>query len=204
VRSVLDDRDGLVAQAPAMDRPAVADPRFHYLGAVCHLAARNYARVIEVGGRVLGDAALAAESRFVMAWAHLHRGDGAAARQALEQVAAAPASASAVYARALLGRLSLRQGAYDEASRWWQAVGPAGRRAWQLDEPLRQTVLLSGLVALRQGRPEQAAERFREAGQLGLRDARLGPLLTLALLRAGQRLLYEQAAAPVVAAVPRG
>ena len=40
---------------------------------------------------------------------------------------------------------------------------------------------------------EQAADRFREAGKLGLRDKRLGPLLTLALVKAGQRLLFEKA-----------
>ena len=34
---------------------------------------------------------------------------------------------------------------------------------------------------------------LREAGQLGLRDKRLGSLLTLALVKAGQRLLFEQA-----------
>ena len=39
VRSVLGDREGLAAQAPAMNRPAVPDARFHYLGAACHLAA---------------------------------------------------------------------------------------------------------------------------------------------------------------------
>jgi hypothetical protein len=63
-------------------------------------------------------------------------------------------------------------------------------------------VLLSGLLACKDGRFEQAAERFREAGKLGLRDRRLGPLLTLALVRAGQRLLYEHAPPPLPAAVP--
>jgi len=53
-------------------------------------------------------------------------------------------------------------------------------------------VLLAGLLAFQKGRYEQAAERFREAGKLGLRDKRLGPLITLALVKAGQRLLYEQ------------
>jgi tetratricopeptide (TPR) repeat protein len=196
VRSVLDDRAGLAAQAPAMDRPAVADPRFHYMGAVCHLAAGDYLRVIELAGRSARDDSLAAESRFVMAWAHLHRGDEDAARRALESVASAPQSPSAPCARAILGRLHLQAGGYDEAARWWQAVEPARRSAWGLDEPLRQTVLLSGLTDLRDGRFEQAAERFREAGRLGLRDPRLGPLLTLALVQAGQRLLYDHAAGP--------
>ena len=54
-------------------------------------------------------------------------------------------------------------------------------------------MLLSGLVDFEKQRFEQAAERFREAGKLGLRDRRLGGLVTLALVKAGQRLLYEQA-----------
>jgi hypothetical protein len=96
-----------------------------------------------------------------------------------------------VYARALLGRLSFLRGAYDDAIKWWNSVEPRKRAEWQLDEPLRQTVLLSGLLAYENGRFEQAADRFRESGKLGLRDRRLGPLMTLALVRAGQRLLYE-------------
>ena len=72
---------------------------------------------------------------------------------------------------------------------------------WSLDDPLRQTVLLAGLKALKEERFEQAADRFREAGKFGLRDRRLGGLITLAVVKAGQRLLYstpsrcEQAAA---------
>src|SRR5262249_24338202 len=51
VRTVLGDQEGLAAQAPQMDRPGVADPRFHYLGAVCHLAAKEYGRAIELSRR---------------------------------------------------------------------------------------------------------------------------------------------------------
>ena len=67
------------------------------------------------------------------------------------------------------------------------------RAEWKLEEPLRQTVLLAGLMAFKKGRYEQAADRFREAGKLGLRDKRLGSMLTLALVKAGQRLLFEEA-----------
>ena len=52
-------------------------------------------------------------------------------------------------------------------------------------------MLLAGLLALGGGRYEQAAERFREAGKLGLRDRRLGPLMTLALVKAGQEKLFS-------------
>jgi hypothetical protein len=87
--------------------------------------------------------------------------------------------------------LGLSRGAYEEAIAWWNAVDARPRSQWNLDEPLRQTVLLSGLLAYEEKRYEQAADRFREAGRLGLRDRRLGPLITLALVKAGQRLLYE-------------
>jgi tetratricopeptide (TPR) repeat protein len=192
VRSITGDREGLAAQAAAMDRPEVADARFHYLGAVCHLAARDYPRALELAMRAAGDEALATESQYLMAWAHLYLKDEDAARQALQKVAAADKSPSAPYARALLGHLGFSRGAYDDAIKWWNQVDARRRAEWQLDEPLRQTVLLSGLLAFRKERYEQAADRFREAGRLGLRDRRLGSLLTLSLVKAGQRLLYER------------
>jgi tetratricopeptide (TPR) repeat protein len=170
----------------------VADARFQYLGAVCHLAARDYGKALELSRRAADDEALAVESQFLMGWAHLYLADQAAAREAFQKVAAADKSPSAPYARALLGRLGFERGAYDEAVKWWNAVEPRRRAEWGLDEPLRQTVLLSGLLAYESGRFEQAADRFREAGKLGLRDRRLGPLMTLALVRAGQRLLYSE------------
>ena len=73
---------------------------------------------------------------------------------------------------------------------WWTALDEGKRTEWKLDEVLRQTVLLAGLVCFEGGKFEEAAERFREAGKLGLRDRRLGPLIGLSLFRAGQKLLY--------------
>jgi tetratricopeptide (TPR) repeat protein len=174
-----------------MDRPKVSDPRFHFLGAVCHLAAEDYPRVLELGQRAAADESLTVESHYVMAWAHLHLENPNGARQSLQKVAAADKSPSAVYARALLGQLGYARAAYDDAIKWWNAVDARRRAEWRLDDPLRHTVLLSGLIAYENGRFEQAADRFREAGKLGLRDRRLGPLLTLALVKAGQRLLYS-------------
>ncbi len=43
----------------------------------------------------------------------------------------------------------------------------------------------------KKGNYELAAGRIREAGRLGLRDRRLGALLTLAPVKAGQRLLFD-------------
>jgi tetratricopeptide (TPR) repeat protein len=191
VRSVRGDRAGLAAQAAAMNRPAVRDARFHYLGAVCHLATKDYGAVVELSQRAAADESLAVESQFLMAWAYLAQDNHPAAQQALQKVAGVEKSPSAVYARALLGRLSYLRGAYDDAIKWWNSVDPRKRSEWQFDDPLRQTVLLSGLLAYEDGRFEQAADRIREAGKLGLRDRRLGPLMMLALVRAGQRLLYS-------------
>ncbi len=70
--------------------------------------------------------------------------------------------------------------------RWTQAGAE-----WKCDEPLRQTVLLAALDAFGKGRYEEAAECFREAGKLGLRDRRLGPLIGLALFKAGKQLLFQ-------------
>ena len=94
-------------------------------------------------------------------------------------------------AKALLGRLYFSSRDYEEAIQWWKALPPPQRVAWKLTEPLHQTVLLSALKALEAGQYEQSADKIREAGKLGLRDRRLGPLLTLALVKAGQRLLYQ-------------
>ena len=91
----------------------------------------------------------------------------------------------------MLGQLSFERGAPDEAIEWWSGIDRAARGRWNLEEPLRQTVLLAGLQALQEERFEQAADRFREAGKLGLRDRRLGGLITLAVVKAGQRLLYS-------------
>ena len=101
-------------------------------------------------------------------------------------------SPSAAHAKALLGQLSHQRGSADDAVTWWSGLDAESRKRFALDEPLRQTVLLSGLVALEKSQYEQAAERFREAGKLGLRDKRLGGLITLALVKAGQRLLYDE------------
>ena len=150
----------------------MSDARFHFLGAVCNLAAKKYDTVLELCRRAAKDEALAVESHFLSAWAYLHQNNLSAAQQAMPKVAIAEKSLSAVYARALLGSLHLNRGLYDEAIKWWSSVAPARRNEWQLEEPLRQTVLLSGLMAYREQRFEDAADRFREAGKLGLRERR--------------------------------
>jgi tetratricopeptide (TPR) repeat protein len=191
VQSAQGDQESLAHQAPLMNRPSVEDARFHYLGAVCHLAAHDYPRVVELAERAGRDTRLEVESQFLAGCAHLHLNNSEEAQTALQKVAAADNSPSSVHARALLGKICLARGDYTEAARWWTAVDSRHRVEWHLDEPLRQSVLLAGLQDLETGRFEQAADRFREAGRLGLRDRRLGGLITLALVQAGQRLLYD-------------
>jgi tetratricopeptide (TPR) repeat protein len=190
LRSLTGDEEGLAGQSAVMHRPDVPDSRFHYLAAVCHLAAGDYPLALEAAGRSAAEPGLAADSQYLMGWAHLRRRDDSAAVDALRKAAAAADSASAEHARALLGRLRFTAGAYEEAAGCWTAVTPQRRRDWQLEDTLRSTVYLTGLEAYREGRFEQAAAKFREAGRLGLRERRLGPLLFLALFRAGQRLLF--------------
>jgi hypothetical protein len=90
VRSAAGDRDGLVALAPAMNRPQVPDARFHYLAGVCFLAAGDHAQVVEACRRAWGEPALLVECRYLMGWAHLHLGDEAAAVREWEIVARTP------------------------------------------------------------------------------------------------------------------
>jgi hypothetical protein len=200
VRVVNGDQSGLAEQALRMDRPDVAEPHFHYLAAVCHLAAEDYARVLQAGRRALGsaDAALAVECEYVMGWAHWRLGDPSTAAAAFEKLAQEPSSPSAEYARAAAASLAFQRGDYKQAARWWQAVHPRWRSEWGLDEPLRQTVFLSGLLAHSAGQYEEAADRLQEADRLGLRDRRIGPLLILNLVKAGQALLSGAEEEPAV------
>jgi len=202
VRSAAGDRVGLAALAPMMNRPQVPDARFHYLAAVCFLAARDDAQVLDACRRAWGEPSLLVECRYLMGWAHLHLGDEAAAVREWEVVARTPESPSAEHARALLGRIRFGRGEFEEAFPWWTGLDATQRGAWGLDEPLRGTMFLAGLLALGEGRYEAAAERFRDAGKLGLRDRRLGPLMTLALVKAGQEKLFSANGEAVEAVEP--
>ena len=71
------------------------------------------------------------------------------------------------------------------------------RQAWGLADPLAQTMYVAALDDLMAGQYEQSADKFRQAGRLGCRDRRLGPLLLLALFKAGQQALYGPATARV-------
>jgi tetratricopeptide (TPR) repeat protein len=198
VRRTTGDEAGLAAMSPAMHRPGVVDARFHYLAAVCHLAAREPKLATEAAHRAVEQARGGAlpfghfieECHYLAGWAQLQRGDSAAALAAFQRVAHAPGSPAADHARAVLGLLCFDRGVYEEAIQWWTAVEPQKRAAWGVDAALASTQFLAGLQAHEIGMYELAADRFRVAGRLGLRDPRLGGLLNLALVQAAKQLLY--------------
>ncbi len=210
IRSLLGDKAGLAKQAAAMARPEIADARFHFLAGVCQLAAGDYPAVLQAcqRTRALSEKTPAAtgakteekkgtplslvlESGYLEGWAQILQGQAVEAAQALRLAASKPEGPSAGHARALLGQLAFQAGALADAIKWWQSVEPKKRSAWKISETLAGTVFLTALEALQEGKYEKAAEKLREAGKLGWRDRRLGPLLTLSLVKAGQKFLYH-------------
>ncbi len=191
LRAILDDQPGLTELAPRMNRPDVTEPRFHLLGAVCCLVAKQYGPCVEIGQRALKEPSLQMEAYFVLGLALMHVGKLPDAIQVFTRVANNDRAVAAPLARALLGKLSYDRGAYEDTIKWWNALDAKSRAGWSLDEPLRRMVFLAGLTALQTGQFESAAERFREAGKLGLRERSLGGLINLAQIKAAQKLLYE-------------
>jgi tetratricopeptide (TPR) repeat protein len=205
VRWLQGDRPGLARQAEVMRAAATSDACFYYFAALCHEAAGASEQALEACRRAQeGHAAragarlnLATESRYLAALAELSlsRPDEAAAD--LSAVAQDAASPSAALALALLGRTRFAANDLDEAIRCWQALDVKQRQSWGLTEPLGQTMFASALKALLASRFEEAADRFRQAGRLGCRERRLGPLLLVALFKAGQQAIYTDKTAPV-------
>jgi tetratricopeptide (TPR) repeat protein len=197
VRALLGDQAGLAAQAPAMkDRSADVDARFHLFAAACHLAAGDHAAVSAACAQAADDPALAVESAYLLGWSFIHRREPATAAQVLQRVAEVSDRPSTGHARAILGALRFHQGAYDEAVQWWQRMDEGLRKTWGFDQSLAGAAFLAALADLHAGKFASAAGRLREAGKLGLRDRRLGPLLSFALFKAGQQRLYDPAAGP--------
>ena len=133
---------------------------------------------------------LAVESRDLAALAQVRLNERPAAIDSLAPVAQTAGGPTLAHAQAQLGAVQFAEGRHDEAIRSWQALDAKQRQAWGLAEPLAQTMFVGALDDLLAGQYEQAADKFRQAGRLGCRDRRLGPLLLLALFKAGQQALY--------------
>jgi tetratricopeptide (TPR) repeat protein len=202
VRWLEGDLHNLAAQATRMDQEQVAEPRFHFFAAVAHLAADDYPATLQACRRVFdrqpshhgrnGDSAfdLGVESKYVAALAHIGLNDRLAAIEALQDVARAKASPSAAQAQALLGLVQFAEQRHEEALQSWQALDANARQERSLTEPLAHTMFLVALEDLVRANYEISADKFRQAGRLGCRDRRLGPLLLLALFKAGQQAIY--------------
>jgi tetratricopeptide (TPR) repeat protein len=195
LRSVHRDTAGLAALADRLPVSPDVPPVTRYMAAVCHWAAGQYDRAKTLALEAAGAREWQSEARLIAAWSMAKQGAIAEALPLLEGVTRDETAASRQLAHALAGHLHEQQQQYEETIRHWSAIDAATRTRWGLEEPLRLMVFLGGLMALDAGRYEQAAERFREAGKLGLRERRLGGLITLALVKAGQKLLYETAGA---------
>ncbi len=205
VRWLQGDTAALAQQASAMSDANVADQRYHFLAALAHLLAGDKEAAIAAskrtgaGGRDLtGDKkVLAVEAGYISALAHLDLGQSAAAIDALKPITYNPSSPTLSHAQALLGNVLFQMARHDDAINVWQVLDAGKRKAWNLDEPLAQTTFINALESLACGQYEQGAEKLRLSGRLGCRDRRLGPLLLLALFKAGQQAIYAGETAPV-------
>lgn len=187
------DQEGLQRLAANMDRPEVDSPSYRFLAAICQLAAGNSAGVIQSCQLASADPALRPECDYLLGWEALQRRDVESAAGYFSRVAGR-GNATAAQALALLGGIRFYQGQFDRAVEHWKALTAEARQRLHLQAPLANLVFLSALEAFRAGDFQKSAARIREAGKLGVKDRRLGPLLALALLRAGQKLLYPRTA----------
>lgn len=202
------DTAALANQASQMDNAAVADGRYHYFaGLCCHLAGNFDAAVAacqrlaqQVGSNgAKSQRELGLEAGYIAGLANLGKNDLNAAIDAFKQATSHPGSPTLSLAQGQLASALFRAQRHDEAIAVWQALDANKRQAWNLSEPLAQTTFISALESLLRARYEQASEQFRQAGRLGYRDRRLGPLLLLALFKAGQQAIYADETAAVSA-----
>jgi tetratricopeptide (TPR) repeat protein len=207
VRWLQGDVAAMAAQAKDMQNGDVADPRYHYLAALCHLLGGQREAVVAASERAakqlgsngnLAQKHLAVEAGYLAALAQIGLHQPRPAIDALKLITYNANSPTLSLAQALLGNVLFREKRHDEAINAWQALDTQKRQAWDLSEPLAQTMFISALEAMQKGEYEQASEKLRQAGRLGYRDRRLGPLLLLALFKVGQQAVYADETAPVV------
>ena len=208
VRWLQGDAAALAGQAKKMQNPAVPDPRYQYFAALCHLLGGQFEPVVAACQRITQAVGsngsrtqleLALEAGYLAGLAHIGLNNLPAAIDALKPVTCNPASPTLSLAQAQLAGALFRAQRHDEAIAVWQALDAQKRQAWNLAEPLAQTTFISALESMQRADFERAAEQLRQAGKLGQRDRRLGPLLLLALFKAGQKAVYGEETALVVA-----
>lgn len=211
VRWLQGDVAALAAQAKDMRHSDVADPRYHYLAALCHLLAGEREAVVAASERAarqvgnngsLAQKHFAVEAGYLAALAHIGLNQPRPAIDALKLITYNTSSPTLSHAQALLGNVLFQEKRHDDAINTWQALDTQKRQAWGLAEPLAQTTFISALESLLKAEYEQAGEKLRQAGKLGYRDRRLGPLLLLSLFKAGQQAIYAGETVAVTAQAP--
>ncbi len=211
VRWLSGDTAALAEQAQQMRISDVADLRYHFFAALCHLLGGQFEAVVATCERVAGQFGkngsaaqriLAIETGYLGALAQIRLGQSRPAIDLLKPITFDSKSPTLSYAQALLGEVLFQEKRHDDAINAWQALDAQKRQAWKLADPLAQTTFISALESLQRGEYEHAGEKLRQAGKLGYRDRRLGPLLLLALFKAGQQAIYADETAPVPVASP--
>ncbi len=206
VRWLQGDTAALVAQASLMVNTDAADGRYHYFAALCHLLGGEFEVALAACQRVTqqvgangssAQRALGLETSYLAGLAQVGRSDLQSAIEAFKPVTYNAASPTLCYAQGQLASAYFREKRLNEAIAVWEALDASKRQAWSLADPLAQAMFINALESLQQGHYEQAAEKFRQSGRLGYRDRRLGPLLLLALFKAGQQAIYAGETAPV-------
>lgn len=201
------EKAALAEQAATMRDAGVADVRYLYFSALCHLLGDQFEQAIDAHERLTqwvaknnprpDQRAIAAEAGYLAALAQIRLDRRAAAIDGLRRVTYDPKSPTLSHAQALLGEVLFEERRHDEAILAWQALDAGKRTEWQLADPLAKSMFISALESLGRAEYEQASEKLRQAGRLGFRDRRLGPLLVLSLFKAGQQAIYASETAPV-------
>ncbi len=186
-----EDKERIAPLIGSMEQVAESDPQSHFFLAHCYLETGKLAKALEASQAASENDSLASDCAFLSGWIFLSENEPDKAALNFLKVLSHPDSPSLPYARALLGGLRFFQGSPQDAIDLWKGLEPASLARFDLAQPLAQTIYLTALQEMAQGDYAGAAEKFREAGKRGLREPRLGALLSLALLKAGQSLLYQ-------------
>ncbi len=185
------DFNSLGSQAEKLQDPEETDPRYHLMAAVAYLASGNHAKMEEACDRIAPDAAIKKETYYLKGWSALDQEDINTAEQYFTQVTAGSQSPSGDHAKALLGGIHFLHKSFDQAVECWNSLKPETRKKWDENNSLARTVYLNALRKFKNEDYQKAAILFREAGKLGVREEQLGSLLSLSLLKAGQKIFYH-------------
>ncbi len=188
---LLGEHEPLAGCGAAMKREDVSDAHFHYFAGLAHLFAGDHQAVADSTHRARFVANLAPECDYLLGWSAIEQNDSNEAARHLSEAIRRGPTPSQDFARALLGGIEFFRGDYKEAIENWNGVSGESLALWELQQPLANAVYLSAIRAYHEGNYQYAAQKVREAGKLGVRDRRLGALLAMSLLKAGQQLLYE-------------